>query len=279
MEYQKLLLGEEPYFVAYVKASYPLHCHNEIELVYCVHGVVKVTVDEVEYILNEQDILCIDSLSKHQLDIDDDASILDIEFGSQFIGSYFQEFAQKRFLFPHIIGREGGACANALLPLIKKIYAEFLNPDEASPWAMRGYLNELFTQLVRIVPMEKQKNDLRQKQLERYLRLHKVFDFVKDHYSDPVLLSEAASLVGYDTNAFCRIFKEITGSSFHQYLNLHRTSIAMGLLANKSMSISEIGAQVGLPVAKTFGRIFKSHTGMSPSEYRQCMFKELETSE
>ncbi len=279
MEYQKLLLGDEPYIIAYVKASYPQHCHNEIELVYCVHGVVKITVDDVEYTLNEDDILCIDSLSKHQLDIEGDASILDIEFGSQFIGSYFQEFAQKRFLFPHIIGREGGKYAKALLPLIKKIYGEYLNPDAVSVWAMRGYLNELFTQLVRIVPMEKQKNDRRQKQLERYLRIHKVFDYVKHHYSEPISLSEAASLVGYDPNAFCRIFKEITNSSFHQYLNLYRTSIAMRLLANKSMSISEIGAQVGLPVAKTFGRIFKSHTGMSPKEYRQCICKEIETSE
>ena len=279
MEYQKLLLGEEPYFIAYVKASYPQHCHSEIELVYCVHGRVRVTVDEVEYALNENDILCIDSLSRHQLDIEGDSGILDIEFGSQFVGSYFQEFARKRFLLPHIIGDEHGEYAKALIPLMKKIYDEYSNPDVASVWAVRGYLNELFTQLVRIVPTEMQKNDTRQKQLERYLRIHKVFDYVKAHYSEPISLSEAASLVGYDPNAFCKIFREITNTSFHQYLNLHRTSIAMRLLASENMSIGEIGSQVGLPVAKTFGRIFKSHTGMSPKEYRQSIFKDMITSE
>lgn len=279
LEYQKILLGDEPYFISYIKASYPQHCHNEIELIYCVSGEVKVTVEENVYILKENDILCIDSLSMHQLDVLENASFFDIEFGAQFIGTYYQEFAKKSFLFPHITHKNSEPYSFSMLSLIRKIYDEYLNPDEASAWAMRGYLNELFTLLMRSVPMTIQKNDRRQKQLERYLRIQKVFDFVKNNYSEPISLSKAASLVGYDPNAFCRIFKEITNSSFHQYLNLYRVNMAMRLLANRNMSIGEIGQQVGIPVAKTFGRIFKTYAGMSPREYRQSIYKEMETDE
>ncbi len=279
MEYQKLLLGDEPYFIAYIKASYPQHCHNEVELVYCVSGEVRVTVEEEVYVLKENDILCIDSLSMHQLDIEENASILDIEFGAQFIGAYFQEFAKKSFVFPHITHNSSEPYAFSMLALIQKIYKEYLNSDEASVWAMRGYLNELFTLIMRSVPMTIVKNDRRQKQLERYLRIQKVFDYVKNNYSEPISLSEAASLVGYDPNAFCRIFKEITNSSFHQYLNFYRINLAMRLLVDQNMSIGEIGQQVGIPIAKTFGRVFKTYTGMSPREYRHCMYKEMNADE
>lgn len=279
MEYQKLLLGDEPYFIAYIKASYPQHCHNEMEFIYCVSGKVKVTVEEKVYILKENDILCIDSLSMHQIDIDENGGILDIEFGAQFIGAYFQEFAKKSFVFPHITNEAGEPYAFSMLVLIKKIYTEYLNSDEASAWAMRGYLNELFTLLMRSVPMTVPKNDKRQKRLERYLRIQTVFDFVKNNYNKPISLSKAAGLVGYDPNAFCRIFKETTDFSFHQYLNFYRINLAMRLLVNRNMSIGEIGQQVGIPEAKTFGRIFKSYTGMSPREYRRSMYKEMEAEE
>ena len=276
MEYQKLLLGDEPYFVSYVKASYPQHCHNEIELVYCVYGKVKVTVEEKEFCLNENDILCVDSLAMHQYEIEGETGFLVIEFGSQFIGAFFQEFAKKSFLCP-FIGRDStDVYGVSMRNILKAILEEYLNPDDASPWAVRGYLNELFTVLLRFVPMSAQKNDRRWKQIERYMRIQKVFDFVKNNYSDSISVSKAASLVGYDPNAFCRIFKEITNSSFHQYLNIFRINLAMRLLANKSLSIGEIGQQVGIPVAKTFGRIFRTYTGMSPREYRQSIYKDMD---
>ncbi|MBQ7960330.1 MAG: AraC family transcriptional regulator [Clostridia bacterium] len=269
-------MGDEPYFISYVKASYPQHCHNEIEFIYCVHGDAKVIVEEKEYILKENDILCIDSLAMHQIELENDTGIFDIEFGAQFVGAFFQEFAQKCFGCPHITHDSNSVYAVSMREIVQRIYEEYLNSDEATAWAMRGYLNELFTLLMRSVPMLLQKNSQRQKQLERYMRIQKVFDFVKNNYSEPISLAEAANLVGYDPNAFCRIFKEITNSSFHQYLNIFRVNIAMRLLTNKNMSIGEIGQQVGIPVAKTFGRVFKTYTGMSPREYRQCIFKEIE---
>ncbi|MBQ3225478.1 MAG: helix-turn-helix transcriptional regulator [Clostridia bacterium] len=279
MEYHKILLGDDPYWLQYVKWSYPQHCHNEIELAYCMHGEVRITVEDKEYLLKEKDILCIDALAMHAYEMENDASVFVVEFGGQFIGKGYQEFAKKSFCFPHIASDSGNSYATAMRMLFKKFYDEFITPDEASTWAIRGCLNELFTLLVRSVPRSVIKNDRRQKQLERYARIHKVFDFVKNHYDEPITLSEAAGLVGYDPNAFCRLFKEITNSTFHQYLNSYRINLAMRLLANQNMSINEIAQQVGMSSTKMFGRVFKEHTGMSPREYKQCINKEAEVME
>lgn len=269
MEYQKLLLGEEPYFVSYIKASYPQHCHHEIELMYCVSGQTKVVVEDQEYFLSENDVLFVDSLSIHQLIIEEDAAILDIEFGAKFIGGFFHEFAKKTFAVPLLNAKNMQPYTSSVIKLLQKIYQEYINPDQAYPWAMRSYLNELFAVMIRSIPRCVPKNDLRQKQLERYLRIQRVFDFVQSHYNEPISLVKAASLVGYNPNAFCRLFKEITNMSFHQYMNFYRINLAMRLLVYKAYSIDEIGKQVGIPVGKTFSRVFRNFTGMSPREYRQ----------
>ncbi|MBE7048946.1 MAG: AraC family transcriptional regulator [Ruminococcaceae bacterium] len=275
MEYQKLLLGDEPYCIAYVKASYPQHCHNEIELIYCVRGHLKVIVEDAEYFVEEGSVLFVDSLSMHQLIFEEDAAILDIEFGAQFLGSFFHEFSKSIFSMPLLTPQDTVGYGPLVMKLLQKIYHEYMNPDQASVWAMRGYLNELFALMIREMPRAISQSGLRQHKLDKYLRIQRVFDFVKSHYGQPISLSMAAQHAGYDPNAFCRLFKGITNMSFHQYLNFYRINIAMHLLEYKDYTIGEIGQQVGIPVAKTFGRVFKMYTGMSPREYRRRIYDEI----
>ena len=92
-------------------------------------------------------------------------------------------------------------------------------------------------------------------------------------YSNEITLERAAAYAGYDPRAFCRLFKYITNMTFHDYLNLHRVNVSMRLLENNTGSINEIGQAVGIPVAKTFSRVFKKYTGMSPSQYRNSHFR------
>lgn len=269
MEYQKLLVGEEPYFIAHVKASYPNHCHNEIEIIYCTQGQVAVTVEKQEFILRAGCALFVDSLSMHQLVIEDDAGILDIEFGAQFLGSDYFEFAQHNFTVPLLTPDDSSSYALPLLSLLERTFYEYTHADAASRWVIRGYLNQLFATMVRYLPRSQEKNLQRQKQIDRYMRVQEVFDYVKSNYGSNITVEQVSAMIGYNPNAFCRMFKDITNMSFHQYLNNHRVNIALQLLENKSYSVSEVGELVGIPIPKSFIRVFRGHTGMSPREYRR----------
>lgn len=278
MEYQKMLLGENPYFVSCVHSSYPIHCHNEIELMYCIHGEVKVIIEDEEYLLKEGGILFISSLAMHQIVIESDGTVLVLEFGSQFLGAEYNEIAAQRFSKCLIEPSDECDYKSRLIKPLKRLYKEYIKKKEGSHWAIQGFLFEIFAMIVRYVPMQKQSAQ-KQKNLDRYLKIQKVFDLVQNKYNEEISLERAASYVGYDPRAFCRLFKFITNMTFHDYLNFHRINVSMRLLEHKAYSIGEVGQMVGIPVAKTFSRLFRKYTGMSPSEYRNMYLKRLQTEE
>jgi len=276
MEYQKMLLGENPYFVSCVRHSYPTHCHNEMELMFCISGEVRVVIEDDEYYLHEDDVLMISSLAMHQFIIEKDAAVLVLEFGSQFLGAGYKEYAKLKFTKSLIATDDDCAYRNRLVKPLKRLYKEYVNKKTGSQWAIQGLLFEIFAMIVRYVPMEQQKLK-NQKNLEQYLKIQKAFDLVHGEYAEDISLERVAAYLGYDKRTFCRIFKSITNMTFHEYLNFYRINIAMQLLEHKAHAIGEIGQMVGIPVAKSFSRIFRKYTGMSPKEYRNThLIKEID---
>lgn len=267
MEYQKILLGQTPYFVSCAHSSYHAHFHNETELLYCVRGNIKVVIDDEEYNMSEDCILLISSLSMHQIIIENNAVALVLEFGTQFLGTEYNKFAEKKFSKCLFTPNEECDFINRLIKPLRRLYKEYSEGKVGSHWAIQGLLFELYAVIIRYVPMEKQ-SDTRRKNLAKYLRIQNVFELVQNEYANEITLERAASYVGYDPRAFCRLFKLTTNMTFHNYLNSYRINVSMRLLENKSYTIGEIGQMVGIPVAKTFSRLFRKYANMSPSEYR-----------
>ncbi|MEM9546380.1 MAG: helix-turn-helix transcriptional regulator [Bacteroidota bacterium] len=64
------------------------------------------------------------------------------------------------------------------------------------------------------------------------------------------------------------LLKAETGKSAKEHLNLHLIEKAKLLLSTSSNSISEVAYALGFSYPQNFSKLFKSKTGVSPSEYR-----------
>ncbi len=93
--------------------------------------------------------------------------------------------------------------------------------------------------------------------------------YIQLKYSEPVRIEHIASSLGLNRSYLTRLFKDATGYSLQDYLLTYRMKIAVKLLADNSLCISQIAKNVGYCDTFTFSKAFKRHFGKSPSEYRK----------
>lgn len=77
-----------------------------------------------------------------------------------------------------------------------------------------------------------------------------------------------ANELNFSSNYLSDLLKKETGKSAQEHIHLFLIERAKNTLLNSGQSISEIGYALGFEYPQHFSNLFKSKTGMSPSEYR-----------
>ena len=103
---------------------------------------------------------------------------------------------------------------------------------------------------------------------QSYSTIAKAMSFIEAHLANPITLEEVAAASGYSRTYFSRLFKEIVGINFKDYLERERIELASDLLENEKMNITEISYAVGFNSFSSFWRAFKKLKGVSPREWR-----------
>lgn len=99
-------------------------------------------------------------------------------------------------------------------------------------------------------------------------RINIVFNYVKVNFKEEITLNKIADLVSMTIPSFCRYFKKITNKTFTQFVNEYRLVHASKLLAEQTMSITEVCFECGFNNFSHFNKSFKAFTGQNPSQYR-----------
>lgn len=94
--------------------------------------------------------------------------------------------------------------------------------------------------------------------------------YIQLKYSEPVKIESIASALGLNRSYLTRLFKDATGYSLQEYLLTYRMKMAVKMLSNNKMSISEVAKNVGYCDTFTFSKAFKRHFGKAPSAYRNA---------
>lgn len=103
-------------------------------------------------------------------------------------------------------------------------------------------------------------------------RVQKVKEYVNEHYSEALKLSDIADLVGMSPVAFSRFFRHRTGRTLSDYITDIRLGYAARMLVDSSRNISEICYECGFNNLSNFNRTFKAKRNYTPREFR-AMFK------
>lgn len=99
--------------------------------------------------------------------------------------------------------------------------------------------------------------------------MHDAAAYIDAHYNEDITLKKIAAFYYLNSSYFSISFKTITGRNFNEYLTNVRIEHAKKLLENESIKINEVARLVGYEDTSYFGKTFRKHTGILPSEYRR----------
>ncbi|OUS78561.1 hypothetical protein B1748_00330 [Paenibacillus sp. MY03] len=97
----------------------------------------------------------------------------------------------------------------------------------------------------------------------------KIVQRLHENLHEPFKLEELAASINYSVPYFSSMFKKTTGDSFVQYLNKLRLEKAKLLLLTTDRKTFEIAEEIGFENYRSFNRLFKRDTGLTPSDYRK----------
>ena len=98
--------------------------------------------------------------------------------------------------------------------------------------------------------------------------IQKAMGLIQERYWDRLSLTSLARLVGMSKYHLSHRFRELSGITVRDYLLGVRVERAKELLAAQEVSISEVAQMVGFSDLPRLDKVFKRHTGLSPSAYR-----------
>ena len=91
---------------------------------------------------------------------------------------------------------------------------------------------------------------------------------IKENYEKPIGLADAAEYIRLSENHLSTLFKEVTGINFLQYLNGYRLNMAIDMMKEGGVNISEIAPKCGFQNPGYFAKIFTRYFGMTPTQFR-----------
>ncbi len=102
-------------------------------------------------------------------------------------------------------------------------------------------------------------------------KLYQLLNDDKIYLNNNLTLSHLSELLSVNNQIVTELLNKNLNTAFYELLNTHRFEHAKELLSQKnhSLSIIDIAFEAGFNNKNTFYRVFKQHTGLTPSCYRK----------
>lgn len=160
--------------------------------------------------------------------------------------------------------------AEALFALMTRIAEEYFGQSLYRDSEISSLMTHYFVQLGRYRDTaDRLPSNTPGKQQEYSNRFIGICNYINTHCNENLSLDAIAEEAGFSKYHFARLFKEMTGTTCHEYLVNRRIQFAQKLLVDATIPITEVAMRSGFNSLATFNRIFKTEISCTPSEYRK----------
>lgn len=257
-------------------SAVPLHWHSDMEIIYIKKGQGQVVVDLTSYPVRAGEIVLVSPGRLHSIAQQNGCAMEyeNIIFQLELLLSAAGDLCGEQFFLPLLYGQVSlpvhltarHSCYHKAARLLDEIDRFSACKEPISALGIKGKLFELFYLLFQnCAPAPLPKRPL--KSLET---LKTILTHVKNHYQKTLTVADLAQVCGFSCSHFMKFFKKHMGTSFIEYLNDYRLTMAAQMLLASAEPIVVVAGASGFENLSYFNRLFKRKYKMTPSEYRKA---------
>lgn len=256
---------------------FPMHWHEELEIVYVQNGRAVYMIDFETYIVEQGDILIIPPASLHSFEQyhNESFNAATIIFSQNMINGNLVDICSAKYIVPIFQNEiylttyipKADVHNQPLAEYMLHAVQEHINRDTAYELRIRiDFLNiiqycfqqQLYTKVKRSVSSTR-----------TMAQIKTITNYIEEHYADKITLEDLAALANISVYHLSHIFKNCTGQSPNEYLNFYRLTKAANKLTSEDTPILTIAIECGYNNISYFNRVFKRRYGITPKAYRQ----------
>ena len=235
---------------------YRAHGRPDYQMLFVVHGSAFYTVNGVEHLVRQGGIVLYrpDELQKY---------IYRADLQSEVYWVHFSGRDPEKLLHHFGLDAENPQYA-ATQPEYIKILDGMIEELQLKRPNFKELVTLRFFELLALISRQ----TVRQNETQLSPEIEGAIRMFHNCFAQNISLSDYARQCNMSLCWFTRQFRRQTGKSPQAYLMEIRINRAKGLLDSMTGSISQIADILGYQSPLYFSRVFKKHTGLSPTEYR-----------
>lgn len=267
-----------PYIVYHGKipefmSSFPLHWHEEAELIYVAGGQLKITVWSQTYHVHPGDIMIILPHAIHSMEQlgTEYAEYFNIVFHFSILGgdACYEKYAKPFVTHEKTVNcyeMSGSDLNTRLTPLVLSLIENRQRSYSTHEYLVKANLF-MIMHLLNQYCIGSTGNELALHQT--YDKMKTALYHIQNSYAHDISIKEVSSLCGFSESHFMKLFKELTGMSFTAYLINYRLELSARQLIETDLNVIEIAANCGFHNPSYFTRSFARKYGITPAKYRK----------
>lgn len=257
----QILEGEE--------CSVPFHWHEDTEINLMLYGKAIFTVNGQVSTLYPEDFIIINSQDLHRGTADPSIplqnrrqELVTLQFDTDLLSRYLDTDRTIRLQMP-----KDPEIAQKIRALILAIGIQYLRREVSYKIDITASILQIISLLLRfcVIPEADQEDQALQIKIKE---MQQAVTFIDEHCREDLTLNDVADHVHLAPAYFSRRFRQITGSTYHDYLTATRLKKSIPDLKDTDLTVTEIAFQNGFPNVRSFITAFKKQYQMTPQKYR-----------
>lgn len=250
--------------------QFPVHWHDELEIIYIKTGPLNVIINGQEYIGNTNSIFLVNPGELHLMGSKGNSvDYFTILFPLEFISFQTQDWLEKEIFFPlrnHTKVIINSIPKGNILFNFSQLLDDIIELNNKNIPQKQIDTRILLLKLMQLIIEE---SLLVNSKFDSYIGIQKeLLSYIQQNYCSQLSLHELATHFHLSEKYISRYFKKNFYITVSQYIRHLRLTHAKHLLETTNLLVTEIALLSGFSNVSYFIRTFKTNYGISPLKYR-----------